>query len=65
VREIVRPRTIFDDMGLHYVGPVDGHDVGALVATLKNLRERSGPQLLHVVTTKGKGYAPAEADPIT
>jgi 1-deoxy-D-xylulose-5-phosphate synthase len=65
VREIVRPRTIFDDMGLHYVGPIDGHDVGALVATLKNLRERSGPQLLHVVTTKGKGYAPAEADPIT
>src|SRR6266403_324235 len=65
VREIVRPRTIFDDMGLHYVGPIDGHDVGALVATLKNLRERSGPQLLHVVTTKGKGYAPAEADPLT
>ncbi len=65
VREIVRPQTIFDDMGLHYVGPIDGHDVGTLVATLKNLRERSGPQLLHVVTTKGKGYAPAEADPIT
>jgi len=65
VREIVRPRTIFNDMGLHYVGPIDGHDVGVLVATLKNLRERSGPQLLHVVTTKGKGYAPAEADPIT
>jgi 1-deoxy-D-xylulose-5-phosphate synthase len=65
VREIVRPRTIFDDMGLHYVGPIDGHDVGTLVTTLKNLRGRSGPQLLHVVTTKGKGYAPAETDPIT
>lgn len=52
MREIARPRTIFDDMGLHYVGPIDGNDVGALVATLRNLRERSGPQLLHVVTTK-------------
>jgi 1-deoxy-D-xylulose-5-phosphate synthase len=52
-------------MGLHYTGPIDGHDVGLLVATLKDLRERRGPQLLHVVTTKGKGYAPAEADPIT
>ncbi len=65
MRGIMRPETIFDDMGLHYVGPIDGHDVGALVATLRNLRERKGPQLLHVVTTKGKGYAPAEADPIT
>jgi 1-deoxy-D-xylulose-5-phosphate synthase len=64
VRGIVRPETIFDDMGLHYVGPIDGHDLGALVATLRNLRERRGPHLLHVVTTKGKGYAPAEADPI-
>ncbi len=62
---IMRPETIFDDMGLHYVGPIDGHDLGALIRTLKNLRERSGPHLLHVVTTKGKGYAPAEADPIT
>jgi 1-deoxy-D-xylulose-5-phosphate synthase len=65
VRQIMRPETIFDDMGLHYVGPIDGHDLGALVTTLRNLRECKGPQLLHVVTTKGKGYAPAEADPIT
>ena len=64
VREIVRPETIFDDMGLDYVGPIDGHDVSGLVATLTNLRVRRGPQLLHVVTTKGKGFAPAEADPI-
>ncbi len=64
LKEIVRPSTIFDDMGLHYVGPVDGHDVGALAVTLANLRQRRGPHLLHVVTTKGKGYAPAEADPI-
>jgi 1-deoxy-D-xylulose-5-phosphate synthase len=65
VRGIVRPGTIFDDMGLNYVGPIDGHDLGVLVPTLRNLRERKGPHLLHVVTTKGKGYAPAEADPIT
>jgi 1-deoxy-D-xylulose-5-phosphate synthase len=65
VREMVRPETIFDDMGLHYVGPIDGHDLPMLVRTLRNLRERTGPHLLHVVTTKGKGYAPAEADPIT
>src|SRR6185437_5231790 len=65
MRGMVRPETIFDDMGLHYVGPIDGHDLPALVTTLRNLRECRGPQLLHVVTTKGKGYAPAEADPIT
>ncbi len=64
VRGIMNPLTIFDDMGLHYVGPIDGHDLGALITTLRNLRERRGPHLLHVVTTKGKGYAPAEADPI-
>ncbi|HEX4023852.1 MAG TPA: 1-deoxy-D-xylulose-5-phosphate synthase [Steroidobacteraceae bacterium] len=64
VRGIMRPETIFDDMGLHYVGPIDGHDLGALITTLRNLRERRGPHLLHVVTTKGKGYPPAEADPI-
>jgi len=64
VRGIMRPETIFDDMGLHYVGPIDGHDLGALIPTLRNLRERRGPHLLHVVTTKGKGYPPAEADPI-
>jgi 1-deoxy-D-xylulose-5-phosphate synthase len=51
-------------MGLNYVGPIDGHDLPALLSTLRNLRECRGPQLLHVVTTKGKGYAPAEADPI-
>jgi 1-deoxy-D-xylulose-5-phosphate synthase len=65
VRGIMRPETIFDDMGLNYVGPIDGHDLPALLSTLRNLRECRGPQLLHVVTTKGKGYAPAEADPIT
>jgi 1-deoxy-D-xylulose-5-phosphate synthase len=51
-------------MGFNYIGPMDGHDVKALVATLRNIRKLRGPQLLHVVTRKGKGYPPAEADPI-
>jgi 1-deoxy-D-xylulose-5-phosphate synthase len=52
-------------MGFNYIGPIDGHDMRTLVTTLRNVRERKGPQFLHVVTTKGKGYGPAEADPIT
>jgi 1-deoxy-D-xylulose-5-phosphate synthase len=59
------PGTLFEEMGFNYIGPVDGHDLKSLVSTLRNLRELNGPQLLHVVTRKGKGYAPAEADPIT
>jgi len=51
-------------MGFNYIGPMDGHDVQALVRTLRNIRKLRGPQFLHVVTRKGKGYAPAEADPI-
>ncbi len=64
MKGMVLPGTIFEEMGFNYIGPIDGHDVGALVATLKNLRDLQGPQFLHVVTRKGKGYAPAEADPI-
>ena len=64
VKGMVLPGTIFEELGLNYIGPVDGHDVSALVATLRNVRALKGPQLLHVVTRKGKGYAPAEADPI-
>jgi 1-deoxy-D-xylulose-5-phosphate synthase len=60
----VLPGTLFEEMGFNYIGPMDGHDVRALVSTLRNLRKLRGPQLLHVVTRKGKGYAPAEADPI-
>ncbi len=59
------PGTVFEEMGFNYIGPIDGHDLKSLVRTLKNLRGLSGPQFLHVVTQKGKGYAPAEADPIT
>jgi 1-deoxy-D-xylulose-5-phosphate synthase len=59
------PGTLFEEMGFNYLGPVDGHDMPLLVRTLRNVRDLRGPQLLHVVTQKGKGYAPAEADPIT
>jgi len=64
MKGMVLPGTIFEEMGFNYIGPIDGHDLHALVATLKNLREMKGPQFLHVITRKGKGYAPAEADPI-
>ncbi len=64
VKGMVLPGTIFEELGFNYIGPIDGHDVAALVATLKNLRDLKGPQFLHVITRKGKGYAPAEADPI-
>jgi len=64
MKGMILPGTIFEELGLNYIGPVDGHDLSALVATLENMRDLKGPQLLHVVTRKGKGYAPAEADPI-
>ena len=58
------PSTLFEEMGFHYTGPIDGHDMDALVATLKTLKGLKGPQLMHVITTKGKGYERAEADQI-
>jgi len=64
LKGMVLPGTLFEELGFNYIGPVDGHDVKSLVTTLKNLRQLHGPQFLHVVTKKGKGYAPAEADPI-
>jgi 1-deoxy-D-xylulose-5-phosphate synthase len=64
MKGMVLPGTIFEELGLNYIGPLDGHDLDALLATLRNVRELKGPQFLHVVTRKGKGYAPAEADPI-
>ncbi len=64
LKGMVLPGTLFEELGFNYIGPVDGHDVRALVSTLRNLRQLHGPQFLHVVTRKGKGYAPAEADPI-
>jgi 1-deoxy-D-xylulose-5-phosphate synthase len=64
LKGMVLPGTLFEELGFNYIGPVDGHDVRSLVTTLHNLRQLHGPQFLHVVTRKGKGYAPAEADPI-
>ena len=58
------PSTLFEEMGFHYTGPIDGHDVVALVKTLRTLKGLKGPQLLHVITTKGKGYELAEGDQI-
>jgi 1-deoxy-D-xylulose-5-phosphate synthase len=65
LKGMVLPGTLFEEMGFNYIGPMDGHDVRALVPALRNLRRLRGPQFLHVRTCKGKGYAPAEADPIT
>ena len=58
------PSTLFEEFGFNYIGPIDGHDLNTLVSTLSNVRRLKGPQFLHVVTRKGHGYAPAEADPI-
>ena len=64
LKGMVLPGTLFEELGFNYIGPMDGHDVKALVRTLRNIKKLRGPQFLHVVTRKGKGYAPAEADPI-
>ncbi len=58
LKGMVLPGTLFEEMGFNYIGPIDGHDVKALVSTLRNLQKLRGPQFLHVVTRKGKGYAP-------
>ncbi|MDE1338414.1 1-deoxy-D-xylulose-5-phosphate synthase [Vibrio aestuarianus] len=64
LKGMVVPGTLFEELGFNYIGPVDGHDVNELVKTLKNMRELKGPQFLHIMTKKGKGYEPAEKDPI-
>lgn len=61
---IETPGIVFEKLGINYCGPVDGHDVGAVVEAFEKVKHRSGPQLVHVITQKGKGYAPAEADSI-
>jgi len=58
------PSTAFEQMGFHYTGPIDGHDLPLLLSTLKTLKGKKGPHLLHIMTTKGKGYEPAEGDQI-
>lgn len=64
LKGMVVPGTLFEELGFNYIGPVDGHDVLTLVHTLSNMRDLKGPQFLHIMTKKGKGYAPAENDPI-
>lgn len=64
IKGMVVPGTIFEELGFNYIGPIDGHDVDGVVDTLRNMRNIKGPQILHVVTKKGKGYESAERDPI-
>ncbi|EKE72384.1 1-deoxy-D-xylulose-5-phosphate synthase [Gallaecimonas xiamenensis] len=64
LKGMVVPGTLFEELGFNYIGPIDGHDVEGLVDCLRNMRNLKGPQLLHVMTKKGKGYEPAEKDPI-
>jgi 1-deoxy-D-xylulose-5-phosphate synthase len=64
VKGMISPGTLFEELGFNYLGPIDGHDLDALIPTLQNLRKLKGPQFLHVITRKGQGYKRAEADPI-
>ena len=64
MKGMVMPGTLFEELGFNYIGPIDGHDMGLLVETLQNMKAMRGPRFLHVVTQKGRGYAPAEGDPI-
>src|SRR3989454_2348168 len=64
VKGMVTPSTLFEEFGFNYIGPIDGHDLDALVPTLANIKKLKGPQLLHVITRKGQGYKLAEDDPI-
>ena len=61
---MVVPATLFEEFGFNYIGPIDGHDLESLIPTLQNLKQLKGPQFLHVVTKKGRGYKLAEADPV-
>ena len=61
---LVTPGFLFESLGFQYVGPIDGHNIAEMVTTLQNVKKVDGPTLVHVLTTKGKGYAPAENDPV-
>lgn len=63
IKGMVVPGTLFEEFGFNYVGPIDGHDLGTLIAVLRNMRDLKGPQILHIATKKGKGYQPAEDNP--
>ena len=64
VKGLIVPGTLFEEFGFNYIGPIDGHDLPALIKTLRNIRKLDGPQFLHIITRKGKGYGPAEEDPV-
>ena len=64
MKGMIVPGTLFDELGLNYMGPIDGHDVKSLIHTLQNIKDLKGPQFLHIVTQKGKGYGPAEDSPV-
>ena len=64
VKGLLSPGTLFEELGFNYIGPIDGHDLDALIPTLQNLQKLPGPQFLHVITKKGQGYKLAEADPV-
>jgi len=65
VKGMLMPSTLFEELGFNYIGPIDGHDLDALVSTLRNMKQMPGPRFLHVVTQKGRGYKPAEGQPTT
>ncbi|WCN12393.1 1-deoxy-D-xylulose-5-phosphate synthase [Marinomonas mediterranea] len=64
MKGMVAPGTMFEELGFNYIGPIDGHDIDLLLSTLSNMKDRKGPQFLHIITKKGKGFEPAEGDPI-
>ncbi len=64
IKGMVMPSTLFEEFGFNYLGPIDGHDLPTLIRTIRTTQSVSGPNLLHIITKKGKGYAPAEADPV-
>lgn len=65
MKGMVAPGTLFEELGFHYIGPIDGHDLSTLIPTIRNVMALPGPQFLHVVTQKGKGFSPAEDDPVS
>ncbi|MGK0441474.1 MAG: 1-deoxy-D-xylulose-5-phosphate synthase [Pseudohongiellaceae bacterium] len=64
MKGMVAPGTLFEELGFNYIGPIDGHDLPNLINTMRNMRDLKGPQLLHIITQKGKGFGPAEKDPV-
>ena len=65
MKGMVAPGTLFEELGWHYIGPIDGHDLNLLMQTMENMKALEGPQILHILTCKGKGFAPAESDPVS